>query len=136
MRKQANMYDMLNYHWFSGVIFDDTTLVVNSNATNRRSVVLMKEASSGEQSNNVSFNLLTLKISKVILTTHCHKLHLVMVMRICYIQSNSFIHFFISVILTICLLNSVFTLQGENTSWSFLRVKELNDCKGRKGNLK
>ena len=98
----------------------------------------MKVASSGEQSNNVLFDPLTLKISKVILTTHCHKLHLVMVMvmRICYIQSNSFIYFFISVILTICLLNSVFTLQGENTSWSFLRVKELNDCKGKKGNLK
>ena len=84
------MYDMLNYHWFSGVIFDDTTLVVNSNATNRRSVLLMKEASSGEQSNNVLFDLLTLKISKVILTTDCHKLHLVTVMRILYIQSNSF----------------------------------------------
>ena len=42
----------------------------------------MKEASSGEQSNNVLFDLLTLKISKVILTTDCHKLYLVMVMRI------------------------------------------------------
>lgn len=50
----------------------------------------MKEASSGEQSNNVLFDLLTLKISKVILTTDCHKLHLVTVMRILYIQSNSF----------------------------------------------
>lgn len=53
-------------------------------------VVLMKVASSGEQSNNVSFNLLTLKISKVIITTDCHKLYLVTVMRILYIQSNSF----------------------------------------------
>ena len=50
----------------------------------------MKVASSGEWSNNVSFNLLTLKISKVILTTDCHKLYLVTVMRILYIQSNSF----------------------------------------------
>ena len=45
----------------------------------------MKVASSGEWSNNVSFNLLTLKISKVILTTDCHKLYLVTVMRILYI---------------------------------------------------
>lgn len=50
----------------------------------------MKEASSGEQSNNALFDLLTLKISKVILTTDCHKLYLVTVMRILYIQSNSF----------------------------------------------
>ena len=49
---------------------------------------------------------------------------------------DTFFCFLNFVILTICLLNSVFTLQGENTSWSFLRVKELNDCKGRKGNLK
>ena len=50
----------------------------------------MKVASSQEHSNNLSFNLLTLKISKVILTTYRDKLHLVTVMRILYIQSNSF----------------------------------------------
>lgn len=50
----------------------------------------MKVASSGEHSNNLLFNLLTLKISKVILISDCHKLHLVTVMRILYIQSNSF----------------------------------------------
>lgn len=50
----------------------------------------MKVASSGEQSINVLFNLLTLKISKVILISDYHKLHLVTVMRILYIQSNSF----------------------------------------------
>ena len=50
----------------------------------------MKVASSQEHSNNLSFNFLTLKISKVILISDCHKLHLVTVMRILYIQSNSF----------------------------------------------
>ena len=50
----------------------------------------MKVASSGEQSNNVLFNLVPLKISKVILTTDCPKFYLVIVMRILYIQSNSF----------------------------------------------